>query len=301
MKIYKKIHSQVDNTIKYILITDDNLVVEFSYINKDDGKDIICVPTQTACHVGCKFCHITDAIGKLVNRNITGTEIFNGVKLVFDDLNLIDNPKVLLISYMGCGEPTLNVDNVIESMVKISINYQFQNEVPLVRFGIATSIPRKGSAEFFRLTSEINRLKLPVKIHLSLHYTNDTLRAEWMPNSIDIIPSILALEYYKRYTGNSVEIHYALIDGVNDTDEDAQLLTSYLKDRDIPVKFLFYNEKPTLEFHASPKEKLETFATHFNDANIDYEYYIPPGLDVAASCGLFILNEYYKFNHLPHL
>ena len=78
-----------------------------------------------------------------------------------------------------------------------------------------------------------------------------------MPNSLSILPSLVALEYYKKLTNNSVEIHYTLIDGINDTEQDAILLSEFLKNRDIPVKFLFYNEKPTIEFHAKFKRKIK--------------------------------------------
>jgi 23S rRNA (adenine2503-C2)-methyltransferase len=119
-----------------------------------------------------------------------------------------------------------------------------------------------------------------------------------MPSALPIIPSLSALDFYKKLTGNSVEIHYALIDGVNDTEQDAILLSNFLKDKDIPVKFLFYNEKPTIEYHASSKEKLSIFKRYFDRYGIQHEYYIPPGLDVGASCGQFLMDYYIKYNSL---
>lgn len=295
MFLLEKIKSGIDNTIKYIFKTEDALIIEFSYINKEDGKDIICVPSQTSCKMGCKFCHITDSADKLINRNIEPVELLFGVNFIYQDLKLISNKKVLLISFMGCGEPLLNYKNIIEGMKLLVSKYQDVN-VPLIRFAISTCIPEFAQLNFFKLTSEIFKNKIPVKIHLSLHYTMDALRRDWMPNSLAIIPSLIALEYYKKLTGNSVEIHYTLIDGVNDTEQDAILLTEFLKNRDIPVKFLFYNEKPTIEFHASSKNKLNIFKKYFDKNLIQYEYYIPPGLDVGASCGQFLMDYYLKYN-----
>jgi 23S rRNA (adenine2503-C2)-methyltransferase len=294
MELLDTIKSNVDNTIKYIFKTKDNLILEMAYINKEDGKNIICVPTQTSCKMKCKFCHITDASDKLVYRNLKPEEISEGVNKVYDLLSLGSNPKVLLISYMGCGEPLLNYKDVGNSMIIIRNTYE--DKVPLIRFAIATSIPYFAQLNFFKLTDFINRNKLLVKIHLSLHYTQDDLRKKWMPNSLSIIPSIVALEYYSKLTANSVEIHYTLIDGVNDSEQDAILLTNLLKYRNIPVKFLFYNEKSTIEFHASSKNKLKVFEKYFNDYDIKSEYYIPPGLDVGASCGQFLMEYYLKYN-----
>ena len=285
MELIKIVKSQTDSTQKFIFKS-LGYILEFSYINKDDGKDIICVPTQTMCNMGCKFCHTTDYIGKIVCLNLNYEEIFEGVKYIYNHFNL--GQKTLLISYMGCGEPTVNVDNIISSMDSI-VSFI---PAPLVRFAIATCIPKGNWNSFFRLTNLIHKHNHKVKIHLSLHYTMDILRKEWMPNSLDIIPSLAAVDFYRKLTGNAVEIHYALIDGINDTEQDAILLSSFLKDRDFNVKFLFYNERPTLENHASNKSKLNTFKRYFDKYNISSEYYIPPGLDIGASCGQFLMDYY---------
>ena len=294
MKFIKIVKSKLDSTIKYIFKTEDNLIVEFSYINKDDGKDIICVSCQTMCNIGCKFCHTTDYIGKIKLRSLYHSEMVDGVEYIYKDLKLAEHHRVLLISYMGCGEPILNVENVIESMLKIK-NMDC-NESSLTRFAIATSIPENHWLDFFKMTNLINEYKLPVKIHLSLHYTMDIIRKEWMPRALDIMPSLSAVDFYKKVTGNAVEIHYALIEGVNDTEQDAILLTNFLKGRDINIKFLFYNEKSTLDAKASNKEKLKIFKKYFNSAGIDHEYYVPPGKDVGSSCGSFLMDYYLEQN-----
>jgi len=288
LNFFDQIRSQRDNTVKYIFKTEDGLIVEFAYINKDDGKDIICIPCQTLCAMGCKFCHVTDYIGKIRCRNLTSREMYEGVKYVYDAKDL--GKRVLLISYMGCGEPVNNHEQVIDSMIMMS-----GLEAPLVRFAIATSLPKSAWLKFFQMTHGIVKSGLPVKLHLSLHYTVDQIRREWMPRSLEIIPSLSAADFYRKITGNAVEIHYALIEGVNDTEQDAILLSKFLKDRDFNIKFLFYNEKPTLDAQASPKEKISIFRRYFDRYNIDHEYYIPPGLDIGASCGQFLMDYYVRY------
>ena len=126
MKLLKVVKSEEDLTIKYIFQTESSLelktsqsVIEFSYINKNDGKNIICLPSQTMCNLGCKFCHTTDFIGKIPVRGVLSEELVEGIKYIHNDQNFKNNPKVLLISFMGCGEPILNVDNVINSMIEL--------------------------------------------------------------------------------------------------------------------------------------------------------------------------------------
>lgn len=291
LTLKRTVHSEEDNTIKYIFYRNlGKAIIEFSYINKNDGKDIICVPCQTMCNIGCKFCGTTDFIDKIPTRNLDSLEIAEGVCYIYDDLKLGDNPKTLLVSYMGSGEPILNVDGVIGSMLTLRESYKSIN----IRFAVATSLPSYHFSHFFKLAGYIKNFSLPVKLHVSLHYTDDGLRGEWMPKALDIKSTLLAAEFYKSSTGNPVEIHYALIGGINDTVSDAIRLSELLKDKDFNVKFLFYNEKTSLDAHASDLGKYEIFKSSLMMYNISSEYYIPPGLSIGASCGAFLMGEYIK-------
>jgi 23S rRNA (adenine2503-C2)-methyltransferase len=196
--------------------------------------------------------------------------------------------KMLLVSYMGCGEPLLNWDNVISSMVRINNNFS------PCRFAIATLIPAAAWYHFFDSIHYIKDEKLDVKIHLSLHFTREDVRKGWMPAAMPIEASVAALEFYRKFTGQSVEVHYALIDDVNDGDEEAGELGELLQNRDIPVKFLQYNKRSSL--NCIPSSRVSDFMYIVGDYGVRCEYYIPPGLDVGASCGQFLLDYYMKYN-----
>jgi len=289
LTLKRTVHSKVDNTIKYVFSRRDDSVMELSYINKNDGKDIICVPCQTMCNLGCKFCQATDYIGKIQTKPIMGVEISEAIRYIYNDLNLIANPKTLLVSFMGMGEPTLNSKNVIDAMMLIKCEY----ENIYTRFAFATSLPDFLVVEFFEMARLIKFHNLPVKLHISLHYTNDELRKEWMPKALDIKSTLAAANFYKVFTGNPVEIHYALISGVNDSYSDAAELAHLLKKTGFNVKFLLYNEKKSLEAHASDIEKFKSFRSILDmSESIDSEYYIPPGSDIGSSCGAFLMDEY---------
>ena len=295
MEFLDKVFSKTDNAIKFVFKANDNNIIEYTYINKEDGKDIICIPSQTMCNLGCKFCHTTEYIGKIECRNLSYSELYEPLDYVINDLDLASNQRTLLISVMGCGEPIYNVDNIIKMMTDFKRVAENNLNIPYVRFAIATSIPRNKWRNFFSLTHEIKKHELPVKLHLSLHYTLDLIRKEWMPAALGIIPSISAVDFYKKITGNAVEIHYTLIEGINDTEQDAILLSSFLKEKDINVKFLHYNERDSLDYHASNKDKIKIFRKHFEINNISYEYYSPPAIDIGGSCGQFLLETYLKY------
>lgn len=295
MEFLEKVFSKTDNAIKYVWKSDDNKIIELTYINKDDGKDIICIPSQTMCNMGCKFCHTTEYIGKIKCRNLTEMELVGPMEYVICDLRLYENKRTLLISIMGCGEPLYNIDNIVEMMDVFKKHAEKNFKIPDVRYDIATCIPKNKWENFFKLTKLIKEKNLPVKIYLSLHYTIDSIRKDWMPLSLDIIPSISAIDFYKKVTNNDVVIHYTLIDGVNDTEQDAILLSSFLKGKDIYVKFLHFNEKETLDYHASNIDRIKTFKKHLEVNNIEYEYYTPPAIDIGGSCGQFLLETYEKY------
>lgn len=180
MKLIDKIHSKEDRTIKYTFLLHDNIIVEHTYIDNLTKKDIICVSSQTMCHMGCTFCHLTDSIGKLKFRNLTKHEIIEGINYIYNDLNLQQNNRTLLISYMGSGEPLQNYAEVCDSMVLLMSEYR------KIRFGLSTMLPKARWQSLFDLAHRVVESKIPLKIHLSLHYTNDKQRTEMMPASTNI-------------------------------------------------------------------------------------------------------------------
>ncbi len=110
------------------------------------------------------------------------------------------------------------------------------------------------------------------------------------------------LEFYKNITSNKVEIHYALIEYVNDKISDAWVLAKLLRYKNIPIKFLHYNAKKNNTIKASNKETYDMFkdilygSTDGEFIGIETEFYTPPGLDIGASCGQFIPDYYLKYN-----
>ncbi len=288
-QFFKEVRSQEDATVKFIFRAPE--IIEFSYINKNDGKDIICAPTQTSCNLGCKFCFLSDY--KLKVRNLRLEEIIGPIDHVTESLGLLSHEKrnkVLLISFMGCGEPLLNLKNVISAAKKIREKYA--KEYNVVRFAIATLVPKPSL--LVHLTEEVQKNSLAVKLHLSLHSPFDEKRKEIMPSASGIKESVELLEQFRKETGNSAEIHYAMIDGVNDRDEDLFGLMALFEGRDIPIKFLIYNEKPSLELKESMR--VAFFREELAKRGIVTEFYIPPGRDVGSSCGQFLMEYYLEFN-----
>jgi 23S rRNA (adenine2503-C2)-methyltransferase len=293
MELVDTILSNIDNTVKYVFKLDDGKIMEIAYINKNDGKDILCVPSQTACCLRCKFCHTSDQPDFMLKnlRNLRASEIVAGVERAFEEERLARRQRMLLVSYMGCGEPLLNWEQVFGSMTAIAIKYH------PCRFALATILPMPGRGwqYLFNLAAKVWEANLQLKVHLSLHFTKDEQRKEWMPSAAPIMPSISALQFFRHIGGGSVEIHYTMIKGVNDGVDDAARLALLVRDKGIPVKLIQYNPREKSSSEPSSKPMVEMFIRELERNGVEYEWYVPPGRDVGASCGQFMFDYYERY------
>jgi 23S rRNA (adenine2503-C2)-methyltransferase len=268
--------SRLDTTKKFVFSV-KNQEVEFSYIHKNDGKDIIVCPTQTSCKMGCTFCFLTGMDLPVVN--LTAEDIATGVQAVVEKAGLPESPE-LLLSFMGAGEPLLNYKHVINGCKKVCQTAQSHVGYKTLRFAIATMIP---SSALMRGFTEASKL-FNFKVHLSLHSPFDDVRRKMMPQAVLVKESLELLREHKAYTGHDIEIHYTLIDGFNDRDEDLEKLLKLL-DADTPIKFLDFKAKPGTTMRKS--SRVDEFRDALENAGIITEFYNPPGSDIGSSCGQF--------------
>ena len=280
MNLIDVVKSSSEDVHKLVFKNTNGNILEVSYIRKGDGKDILCVPTQTSCNMGCKFCHLTGL--EIPAENLAGEEIVELVEAALQ-FKPASNPT-LLVSYMGAGEPLLNIQGLFHSAMKLLRTPNYQQ----VRFGVSTLLP--GKKPFDELTKLVAMNGLPCKLHWSMHSTKADIRKNLMPSALPIKEALALLSNYMETTNQPVEIHYTLIKGVNDTQEDIDNLVS-LVDKKINIKLLRFaphrNEPNLIEsdFVQDFKSKLENNGFHV-------EAYCPPGRDIGSSCGQFTLDRY---------
>lgn len=281
MQLIDKVSSKVEDVQKFVFQEQKN-ALEVSYIRKGDGKDILCVPTQTSCNMGCTFCHLTPLNIKAINL-----EPEQIASLVQHSLELQPPANdTLLISFMGAGEPLMNVPGLIGSALEIKNKVQeYQN----IRFAVSTIIP--GKKPFYHFTREVVKYNLNFKLHWSLHFTNSEKRKSLMPSALNLKEGSELVKQYLQETGNQVEIHYTLIDGVNDRNEDVSNLEALL-DKRMTIKLLKFapHQQETME----GSRNTLVFQQKLEQAGFKTEAYSPPGNDIGSACGMFTLDQYVK-------
>lgn len=287
----------IDGTEKFVFKTNDG-IIEATIIKNKPGIDVFCLPTHHYCNMGCKFCHLTEERDK--TKKMVGVTAKNMLEVLNYFADTRDNNNCL-ISFMGVGEPFLNTALIIETFH--SIREKYKN----LSLALATMMPTIKPMEFFIKQVKNN---LPIKIHFSLHSPIDKIRNKIIPASKVAIQDCLEtlLDYKKAVlnnkilqdnlikfhtNGSPIEIHYTLINGVNDSDEELKKLIHYGTIYQIPLKILKFN--PTKSLKNSPKEQdwLKILSSEYN---APVSMYAPPGPNIGSSCGQFTKHYYLGSN-----
>ncbi len=270
-----------DKTHKWLLEFADGQRIETVFIPEDD-RGAVCVSTQVGCAVGCKFCHTGS---QKITRNLTAGEIISQFMLVKDvygewPSSSQENRQVSNIVVMGMGEPLHNVDNVIKAL-NIATDQDglavSKRRVTLSTSGIVPNIPR--------IAQETG-----VKLAISLHAPNNTKRSQIMPiNQVHPIEDILQAcqEYQKVVTSRYITFEYLMLDGFNDTLQDAQELVALMKKYKIGAKFnlIPFNPWPGCGFKPSSNNHVYAFSRELEKAGFAAPVRTARGQDILAACG----------------
>ncbi|MFV1528863.1 MULTISPECIES: 23S rRNA (adenine(2503)-C(2))-methyltransferase RlmN [unclassified Phaeobacter] len=271
-----------DGTRKYLVRIAGGHEVEVVYI-PEEGRGTLCISSQVGCTLTCSFCHT--GTQKLV-RNLTAAEIVGQIMMARDDLDEWPVPgapkdETRLLSnivLMGMGEPLYNFDNVRDAM-KIAMDPEgislSRRRITLSTSGVVPEIAR--TAE------EIGCL-----LAVSFHATTDEVRDKLVPiNKRWNIEALLdALRAYPRLTNSErITFEYVMLNGVNDSDEDAHRLVELIDGIPAKVNLIPFNEWPGSPYTRSSNNRIHAFANIIYQAGYASPIRTPRGEDILAACG----------------
>jgi 23S rRNA (adenine2503-C2)-methyltransferase len=253
-----------DGTVKSLFHTADGRPIEAVLMRYRDGRRSVCVSSQSGCPLTCSFC----ATGQMkFGRNLSADEILDQA-LHFRRLEAIDH-----VVFMGMGEPTMNIDNVLAACERLPDLGVTNRRTAISTVGWVPGIDRLAECE------------LPVSLALSLHAPNDELRSRLMPvnDRYPLAEVLAACDRYRARRRRKVFVEYVMLDGVNDQPEHARQLAALLDPRVYKVNLIPYN--PTGAYDGSSPERIERFREILVEHRLTATVRLTRGRDIEAACG----------------
>ena len=266
--IARKQVSQLDGTIKYLWELSDGNCVESVLMRYHHGNTV-CVSSQVGCRMGCAFCASTIA-GKA--RDLTPGEILDQVLFTSLDAGAAVSNVVL----MGIGEPLDNFDAVLKFLELINhpdgLNIGMRH-ISLSTCGLIPGIRRLAD------------LRLQLTLSVSLHAPDNETRSRLMPvnRTYDVEALFAACQDYFRRTGRRISFEYALIDGVNDHDWQAERIAERLHGMPAHVNLIPLNR--VTERSLRPSRRMGEFQALLERLGVTVTVRRSLGGDIDASCG----------------
>lgn len=260
--------SKIDGTIKYLWRLWDGNCVETVLMRYHHGN-AVCVSCQAGCNMGCVFCAST--LGGKV-RDLTAGEILDQIIFAQKD----SGEKVSNIVMMGIGEPLDNFDNVLRFLTLVNhpdgLNIGMRH-ISLSTCGLVGRIDKLAS------------LGLQLTLSVSLHAPDDETRSRLMPvnRSVGVEKLMETCRRYFETTGRRISYEYAVIDGVNDSDEQADRLAALLKGQPAHVNLIPLND--IKESPLKPSRRVREFQKRLESHGVTATVRRKLGGDIDASCG----------------
>jgi 23S rRNA (adenine2503-C2)-methyltransferase len=266
----------VDGTRKLVLELADKRRIESVFI-PDTPAMTFCVSTQVGCAMGCDFC-LTGKMGLV--RNLTAGEIAGQVRVLATATGLLDAPFNIVL--MGMGEPLHNYDQTMKALRILHEEH-----------GLAVS-PRRVTLSTVGIVPGLERLArepLMPNLAISLHATTDEQRTVLVPPNRkyplgDILDACRRFPLKKR---SRITFEYVMLDGVNDSLDDARRLTRLLSGIKAKVNLIPLNPAPGIPYDRPSDQRVDRFAQVLADRRITVSVRKSRGRDIRAACGQLIV------------
>lgn len=267
-QVARKQVSAQDGTIKYLWELGDGNCIESVLMQYHHGNTV-CISSQVGCRMGCAFCASTIA-GKV--RDLTPSELLDQVIFTQKDSGL----SVSNIVLMGIGEPLDNLDHVLRFLELVNhpdgLNIGMRH-ISLSTCGIIPGIDR------------LSDLGLQLTLSVSLHAPDSETRSRIMPvnRAYDVDRLFDACHRYFKKTGRRISFEYAMIDGVNDSDYQADLIAKKIRGMPGHVNLIPLND--VVESPLKPSRRIAAFQKRLESHGITATVRRSLGGDIDASCG----------------
>jgi len=255
---------------KFVFRTFDGHLIE-SVLMADKTNISICVSVQAGCRLKCSLCQ-TGRMG--LKRNLFSHEILEQIRIIFQ--KRIYPKRLSCVSFMGMGEPFDNLSNCMLALEWITSSYGYQISKNKCTFSTS------GCIDFSDFLSYENLPNLAV----SLHSAVPEVRKQMIPASkipLDKLKYMMIL--YTEKSGNLISIEYCLINGLNDSKRDADILCRYLDGVRCRINFINYNKTENTEYQSVNENRIAEFIDVIKAYKKPFVVRKSFGIEIAAGCG----------------
>ncbi len=266
--VARKQVSRLDGTIKYLWELADGNCIESVLMRYHHGNTV-CISSQVGCRMGCAFCASTIA-GKV--RDLRPSELLDQV--LFTQLD--SGVPISNIVLMGIGEPLDNMDNVLRFLELVNSPNGLHigmRHISLSTCGVVPGI------------DALAEKQLQLTLSVSLHAPDSETRSRIMPvnRAYDVEELFDACHRYFKKTGRRISFEYAMIDGVNDHDWQAELIAKKLRGMPGHVNMIPLND--VVESPYKPSRRIAAFQQKLESLGVTATVRRSLGGDIDASCG----------------
>jgi 23S rRNA (adenine2503-C2)-methyltransferase len=265
-----------DGTRKFVLRLGDGRQIESVFI-PDTPAQTFCVSTQVGCAMGCAFC-LTGKMGLV--RHLTAGEIAGQVRALAGALDMLAAPFNIVL--MGMGEPLHNYDQTMKALRMLADQH-----------GLDVS-PRRVTLSTVGLVPMLDRLAtepLMPNLAISLHATTEEQREALVPPTRKY-PLREVLEACRRFPlarRSRITFEYVMLEGVNDTPDDARRLARLLRGIKGKVNLIPLNAAAGIPFQRPSDERVNHFAAILADKGVLVSVRKSRGRDIRAACGQLLV------------
>lgn len=257
-----------EDTNKYLLEIKDSFVE--CVLMKHDYGNSLCISTEVGCNMACAFCES----GKL--KKVRGLSV-SEIVLQLLTIEREENIRITNVVYMGIGEPFDNYDNVMKSVDILTSNKGIDLGSRKITISTCGLVPK---------IKEFSLEKGQVNLAISLHASNDELRNKLMPiNKVYPISELIkGIDYYIEKTNRKVTIEYILLDGINDSIENALELVKLFKGKLVYINLIPYNSTSS-EFRRSSSDNINKFFDVLVKNGLNVQKRREMGKNIKGACG----------------
>ncbi len=262
--------SKEDGTRKYLFALSDGHVVESVLMRYHHGNSV-CISSQVGCRMGCSFCAST--LDGLV-RNLTPAEMLEQIYRISADLG----ERISNVVVMGTGEPLDNYDNLLCFLRLLTDENGLHISQRSVTVSTCGLVPRM---------RQLAKEKLQITLALSLHAPNQQKREALMPiaKAYAMEELMEACRYYFETTGRRITLEYSLVEGVNDTKEDAMQLAKLTGHLNCHINLIPVNPIKERTYRQPSTKRVQEFLHCLEKHHVTATVRREMGRDIDGACG----------------